>query len=447
MEPPRGEGQSPTGRIEESTLVSRVREVPEVSFRAFLSGQSLPRVVWAAPDGLELVGGGRAAWLTAEGDDRFDAIMRAAETLFDGVDHHGPSPTRPRLVGGFAFDESKPPGGPWDGFPSAAFVLPAVQLTRWEGSTYLTVNAVDTGDADTNVEARLAEVGAAVEEMPTMLPAAEPPGVSSTSPRTSRSEWIDMVDSAVARIADGELEKVVLATALDVVLDSDIDIPSVLERLRRTHPDCFRFLFQPDDGAGFFGPSPERLVKMSGTTVETEALAGSVPRGETPEEDATYADSLRESAKLQHEQNLVVEAIRDRLAPLGSVAESPQTVRQLATIQHLRTPLRVELRDRMHVLRLVERLHPTPAVGGVPPGPAIEAIRETERFDRGWYAAPVGWFDAAGNGEFAVAIRSGLGGGDEATLFAGNGIVENSDPAEEWEEIYPKYRPILDELE
>ena len=350
-------------------------------------------------------------------------------------------------MGGFAFDGSKPPGGPWDGFPPAAFVLPEIQLTRCDESTYVTVNAVDTGEAEPDVEARLADAAAAVEDLPTMLPAAEPPGVSSTHPRTSRSEWIDMVDATVARIANGDLEKVVLATALDVSLESPIDIPAVLERLRRTHPDCFRLLFQPEGGAGFFGPSPERLVKVRGNTVETEALAGSVPRGETPEDDAAYADSLRGSAKLQHEQSLVVEAIRDRLAPLGSVTESPQTVRQLATIQHLRTPLHAELDDRMHVLGLVERLHPTPAVGGVPPGAAIEAIRDTERFDRGWYAAPVGWFDAAGNGEFAVAIRSGLANGREATLFAGNGIVENSDPAEEWDEIYPKYRPILDELE
>jgi len=180
--------------------------------------------------------------------------------------------------------------------------------------------------------------------------------------------------------------------------------------------------------------------------VETEALAGSVGRGGTPEADAELAQSLVESSKIQHEQGLVVDAICEQLAPLGEVREGEQRVRKLDNIQHLQTPISATLDADAHVLDIVAALHPTPAVGGLPPDVAADTIREVETFERGWYAAPVGWFDAAGDGEFLVGIRSGVAGGQQATLFAGNGIVRDSNPQEEWDEIQLKYRPLLDEF-
>ena len=280
-----------------------------------------------------------------------------------------------------------------------------------------------------------------------MCPSGGPPGVDRTEVTPTKADWTTQVERAIDRIADGDLRKVVLATALSVDLADEIDVPGVLERLRRTYPNCYRFLVQPTDEAAFFGPPPERLVKLTGDRVETEALAGSVPRGETPEEDADHAQSLLESEKLQHEQRLVVDAIMDQLEPLGDPAEGEQGVRKLTNIQHLQTPIEATLSGDEHVLTIVEALHPTPAVGGLPPGRAWEVIRDTETFERGWYAAPVGWFDSDGDGEFAVGIRSGVVGGRRATLFAGNGIVADSDPDEEWDEVKHKYRPILDELE
>ena len=445
MEPADG-GQSPR-LLDDGVLVSRTRQVGDVSFRAFLAREERPRVAWTSPDGLEIAGGGRAAWLTASGSDRFEQLRSEAERLFDRVQHAGPPVTRPRLIGGFAFDTTRPTDDRWAGFPPAGFVLPTRQVSRWNGDTYLTVNRIEPEADPMAVETDLDRFAASLANLPTMGPSGGPPGIESTRRLTSRSEWAGMVNSALRRIRRGELTKVVLATAMEVDLASPIDIPALLERLRRTYPDCYRILIQPVHGQSFFGPSPERLVAKRGDTVETEALAGSVGRGETPERDDTLAASLRDSPKLQHEQDLVVEAIRRRLKPLGPVTMHDRDVRRLATIQHLRTPISATLDEPLHVLSLVERLHPTPAVGGVPPDQAMETIRRTESFDRGWYASPVGWFDADGNGEFAVAIRSGLAKGRRATLFAGNGIVADSDPDDEWDEIHPKYRPILDELE
>jgi menaquinone-specific isochorismate synthase len=145
---------------------------------------------------------------------------------------------------------------------------------------------------------------------------------------------------------------------------------------------------------------------------------------------------------------VVLEAVRDQLEPYASSVETGERrVRQLATVQHLETPVRAQLDRERHVLDLVETLHPTPAVGGMPQAAALETIRETEAFDRGWYAAPVGWIDAAGDGHFAVAIRSAVARDRSVTLFAGAGIVADSDPDREWGELRLKYRPILDELE
>jgi menaquinone-specific isochorismate synthase len=190
------------------------------------------------------------------------------------------------------------------------------------------------------------------------------------------------------------------------------------------------------------------LVSLRGRTVETDALAGSTGRGETPAEDEWLARELRDSEKDIHEHQLVVETIREQLSPLAeSVTTGERAIRRLASVQHLQTPIRATLAADEHVLSLVEALHPTPAVGGLPPDAALETIRHAEAFDRGWYAAPVGWIDGDGNGTFTVAIRSGLSRAARAWLFAGAGIVADSDPDREWDEVQLKYRPMLDELE
>jgi menaquinone-specific isochorismate synthase len=426
---------------------SRTTEVADVSFQAFLESRAPPRVQWATAEGFEVVAAGVAARTEPAGDDppeeRFSATRRRAADVFGELDHAGPDVARPRSFGGFSFFPEHEPEPPWTGFTPASFVVPAVQLTRAADTTWLTIVADDAA----GVEERLAAETDALADLPAMQPTGGPPGVAATDHVTPRLDWTTQVADAVERIRADGLRKVVLATALDVDLDDAIRPPSVLERLRRTYPDCYRFLVQPRDGAAFFGAPPERLVKLDGRTVETEALAGSVERGDTPEKDASLANSLLESDKLQEEQGLVVDAIREALAPLGEVTVGDQTVRKLTNIQHLQTPIAATLDEDAHVLSVVEALHPTPAVGGVPRGMALDLIRETESFERGWYAAPVGWFDADGDGEFTVGIRSGVAGGDWTTLFAGNGIVADSDPDEEWAEIAPKFRPILDELD
>jgi len=293
MEPAQREATAATR--DGAVLVSRTRDVPDVSYRAFLSSHPAPRVHWAAPDGLEIVGSGAAVELTASGPDRFDRLREAASAVFESVDRTGPSETRPRLIGGLAFNENHEAAPPWDGFPAARFVLPRVQLTRADGTTWLTVREYGLDATGERAEAALDRVHDSLSDLPMMRASGGPPGVRETRVTPPKAEWTAQVERAIERIESGDLRKVVLATALEADLEDEIDVPDVLERLRRTYPNCYRFLVQPTEAAAFFGPPPERLVKMTGRRVLTEALAGSVPRGETPEADAEFAESLVDS--------------------------------------------------------------------------------------------------------------------------------------------------------
>ncbi len=431
------------------TVVTRGHELAGLDVGAALSELPRPTVAWSE-DGQQVAAGGAVATVTASGPDRFETVRSSGQALFAGVTvaPDVPPVARPRLFGGVAFHARDNASGdsPWSGFPDALFVLPAVQVVAGPGETWLVASAAGPAASERATERldRWTERLAAAESPSTL----DGPGVASRSFVPDEAGWHDQVGAALDRIRQGQLRKVVLAQSQTVYTDRPVSTPAVYERLTGTYPDCFRFLFAPEGGGQFFGATPERLVSREGRTVRTEALAGSIGRGDTPTEDEWLARELRTSEKDSHEHELVLEAIRGQLEPLAtSVSTGERRIRRLATVQHLQTPVTADLAEDDHVLSLVEALHPTPAVGGLPPDAALETIRETEAFERGWYASPVGWFDAAGDGTFAVAIRSAIAEENRATLFAGNGIVADSNPDREFDEVQLKYRPILDALE
>jgi menaquinone-specific isochorismate synthase len=427
--------------------------IETASLRSVLALFDAPRTGWTSPT-TSIVAGGSTATLAATGVGRFERLRTDAEELFERVQTPDslPEGARPRLFGGFSFagsdaatDDEAATAGPWAGYPDAQFVLPAVQVSVTSDGTWLTTTAIGP-DATQTADDRLRRWRDRIAAVPA-FELGQSPGIRSQEHTPELPGWRESVDSVIDRIERGDFRKVVLAQSLSAHLDGDLNVVDVLTRLGTSYPGCFRFLFEPVGSGTFFGATPERLVSVRGRTVDTEALAGSIGRGETKDEDDWLEGELRESEKNNHEHDLVVDAVRQQLDGVTeSVETGDRTVRKLSNVQHLQTPIRGTLDRERHVLELVERLHPTPAVGGLPPDEATRTIRELEGFDRGWYAAPVGWIDEHGNGTFVVAIRSAVANGSDAWLFAGAGIVSDSNPDEEWDELKLKFRPILDEL-
>lgn len=254
-------------------------------------------------------------------------------------------------------------------------------------------------------------------------------------------EWCTVVDAATKRIIDGELTKVVLARELELVADRAFDPWAILERLEQMYPAAFTFAVD-----GFVGASPELLVSRMGDIVRARPMAGTTSRTGEPESDQRRAAELLASDKNRVEHQITIDMVHDTLLPWCSYldAEPSPTVVQAGPVQHLATMVEGRLSaPAPSVLELVAELHPTPAVGGWPREDALRVIAEVEGADRGSYAGPVGWVDARGNGAWAVGIRSVQLDGPRAKLFAGVGVVADSDPQAELEETRAKAQALL----
>jgi isochorismate synthase len=339
---------------------------------------------------------------------------------------------------GFSFASDGSTSEEWTGFPAAEVVVPQITIVRERGRSRLVV-AVPPGSDPAGVLAALA----------TLRPAREPrlkrDGDVAIESIPPPEVWREQVDEAIASIRAGGLDKVVLARSLRLGAGSRIGGFDVVAMLRDRYPRARVFGWQAGD-AVFVGASPELLVQRHGERFEALPLAGSAPRGRTPAEDRKLGDDLLASAKDRTEHALVVEAVARRLIPLAhalDVAGEPHLER-FSTVQHLATT--VTGTGPARLLHLVDALHPTPAVGGSPTAEALAFISKVEEIDRGWYAGGLGWLDAHGDGEVAVALRCGLVRDDVLLAFAGNGIVADSDPRSEVAETRLKFRPLLDLL-
>jgi salicylate biosynthesis isochorismate synthase/menaquinone-specific isochorismate synthase len=252
------------------------------------------------------------------------------------------------------------------------------------------------------------------------------------------------VARAVELIAAGALEKIVLAREVQVHASQPYDPAAVYAVLRREFPSCFVFCVGRGDAA-LVAASPELLVRREGQRVSTLALAGSTRRSADPAVDDHLGEQLLRDPSYREEHAIVARRIERTLRPHAvwvTARGEPELVR-IANIQHLATPIRAQLAVPMEALELAGLMHPTPAVGGEPLGRAAPLIPALEGLDRGWYAGPVGWTDAAGDGELCVALRCALLEGGVARCFAGNGIVRDSDPARELAETEIKLQALL----
>jgi isochorismate synthase len=349
---------------------------------------------------------------------------------------------RPRFFGGAAFAPGAADRAPWVGFGDAWFVLPRWTYVR-EGDGAWFVLAVD------ELEAR--EASRWSSELAMLRAALDRGWVAEQQPaiveldRAPATRWHTQVRAITDSIARGECSKIVAARTCSVSLAGSIRPADLLSELDARHADCVRVLVRPPGAGTLVAATPERLVRRDGGVILCDALAGTVRHDGRPGEAAA---TLLASAKDRREHDLVVRAIRAALEDTGAVVEAPSepAIRTLRHVLHLHTPFRATSGSPLHVLELVARLHPTPAVGGTPTDVAVDWIQVHEPVARGWYASPIGWFDLEGDGELAVAIRSGLLVGARAHLWAGAGIVAGSDPDRELAETELKLRAMLGAL-
>lgn len=395
-----------------------------------LARPSGERIYWSGRDyGIEIAGLGEAdCHYSSSASDLMELRGRLGEMLFgceQGV----------RYYGGIRFDLQQAIEKQWSSFGAWRFVLPRFEVRKNSRETRLICNLVLPDDQE-ETEQILGQVddlnvrGTHTESNPVPTGHRFRPDVK---------HWGLGVHSALHAFNRTSLDKVVLAREASFKFSEHLEPLTIIRDLKNITPNCFHFLFELISGDAFLGASPERLFRREGRSIESEAVAGTRPRGKSDLDDARMIDELYHSAKEQREHEFVRISLQEEIASLAAYVtmDTMPSIMRLASERHLVSRLRAILQKGFTSLDVLEALHPSPAVGGYPSEEALELIREEEPFDRGWYAGPVGWL-GVNEAEFAVAIRSGLISGSVIRLYSGAGIVRGSTPLDEWREVEHK---------
>ena len=399
-------------------------------------------------DGAALAALGCAHLLEASGPERFEETARRWGSLARSAHCDAPGgekATGPVAVGGFGFSDDGGKAPHWIGFAPASLVLPELSISRRGAESSMTLSAVVGADDDPRqVTDSLCARAASLRYRPLPLLDPDPSQQSRVVGTMPPEHYEEAVAHAVGRIQAGELEKIVLAREVQIHAAQPFQAAAILGVVREAFGGCHVFAVGRGEQT-LVAASPELLVRREGMRATTLALAGSTRRSADPAVDSHLGEQLLRSAKDREEQQIVVRRIVQQLQPLSVWVTAPDepVIAQMANIQHLATPIRAQLRDQISVIELVGQLHPTPAVGGEPHDVAGPLIPALEGLDRGWYAGPVGWTDLNGDGEFCVALRCALLGGEVARCYAGVGVVSGSDPAAELAETEVKLAALL----
>ncbi len=423
-------------------------EVPVVSVDAlaWLQAQAAQtHYYWASREGdFEMAGVGEADVLVPDGHLDATGLFRLMRKRLDlrwpGL----------RYYGGFRFQATDLSQHRWHNFTAFRFIVPRVEVIRRGERTWLAANIRWTGPD--GLEQELATLSDTLSQLVPVSGEVAIPALPALLGRVDlpdREGWERLVHRALEAFAAHDLEKVVLARETEFQFDTETTLNPIglLRRLLRHSTQAYEFCFHPTANRAFLGASPERLFHRNNVYLQSEALAGTRPRGKDDAQDEAYANALLESEKDLREHRFVVRILREhfqRFCDTTHYDEIP-SLRQLHNCQHLYTGIEGILKQHDVDAALVEAFHPTPAVGGVPRQKALDWLAEHEPFDRGVYAAPVGWvgFDET---EFCVGIRSGLIEGNTLALYSGAGIVPGSRAEEEWDEIENKMSSFLEAL-
>jgi isochorismate synthase len=381
------------------------------------------------------IGFGVARQFVADGPERWGLIKAAAHEALMGfrpLAVLGAAPSLPRVFGGFAFQAGRAQRAPWQAFGDARFVLPRIvyQVTRSSATLSVAVSRAERSDPSQ----ALSEALSLRSELAAFALELGEPAQPSVSLAPSQEDWRALVEGALGAIALGDYEKLVVSQHRQLDFEQPLCSAATLATLSSRQSATTRFAFRTTLGS-FVGATPERLLRKRGLQFATEALAGTFRL-----EDAADPQRPVQSPKELAEHRPVLEALARRLEPFAQhVHFAPEpTLRHLHDLIHLCTPVSGTLKRQEHIVDLVAALHPTPAVCGVPTQAALAWLAQHEPHERGWYAGPVGWFDAEGDGDFVVALRCGVLHDHSAHLYAGAGIVPGSQASAEYEETQLK---------
>lgn len=408
-----------------SQLVARTVPLPEdIDLNLLAFGSSTDAVLWHR-QAFALAGRGVALRLVLpSGLDDPAASASVLDTLraIPSDDEVGRPGCGPVVISALPFDRTA----------AAILTIPAMTVGREaSGRRWLTT----VGPPSARIEP-----GNLLRQYRSNTDAIAPDAFSLRSCRP-HDEWEALVAGTVGAVRAGQFDKVVLAREIHVSANRNFVLADILRRLYALYPSCMVF-----STGTFIGASPELLVSRLGSKVRSHPLAGTVARSGDAAADAALTGYLLASAKERAEHRFVVDEVANTLRPLCRALDVPDipSIVALRNVSHLGTLIKGELRDvDVTVLDLVSRLHPTPAVAGTPTAAAVAYLADVEGFDRGCYSGPVGWMDSRGDGEWAVAVRSAEVRGDTARLFAGVGVVTNSDPASELAETQLKFQALL----
>ena len=391
-----------------------------------------PYWFWEIPeDKTSWVGIGEAYLGVFEGASRFKETESFFAELVELIDWDKPEDAPlPRFACGFSFDQNSYDEA-WSFLSNGRLILPEIQILKNDKGTWLmTVNSNSREEPNQS------------PPNPFEPLSLDPKDWSTNS---EREHYKKLIDTALKAISNGELEKAVPCRS--IFIEQVPEIPGLLSTLRNSYPACATFCIARGEKA-FLGSTPEKLASSKKGGLQTVALAGSAPRSNNFSLDSALAQGLLTSPKERREHSLVVDEILNRLTLIGLKPEKLKEtgVLKISGIQHLYTPIGAVLNKDVGLLNVVSSLHPTPAVSGHPLERADQLRQQYENFDRGWFAGPIGWLDISGDGEFRVALRSGLVDSTGSTLFAGAGVVEGSDPDRELLETDMKLKAMLNPI-
>ncbi|WP_099160034.1 isochorismate synthase [Virgibacillus ndiopensis] len=432
-------------------FISMTKEIDSVEPLYFFESAKdikMDRTFWTSTsDQFYLVGVGSAFKIRAN-TDRFQVTEEQWRKILSEAIIHNPfnAPgTGMVAMGGMSFDPKKEKTNLWCNFDDSEFIIPQFILTKNKSNQFLTINVQVT---KTDHPVQLAKALQQSVERLLKSSGKLPNGATIKARKEIEPEqWKNVVQLATDEIKQSKAEKIVLAREMRLKLSKEAEITAILSNFITSQTNSYIFAFEHGDDC-FVGATPERLVKLENRQLLSTCLAGTAPRGKTSSEDERISKDLLHDSKNREEHDFVVEMIKKAIKDYCTDIQIPNepVIYPLKNLQHLFTPVRATLQNGYSIFDIIKQLHPTPALGGVPRETSLTFIREHEQLDRGWYGAPIGWLDGNQNGEFAVAIRSGLIQGDEASLFAGCGVVKDSDPEAEYEETTIKFLPMLSVL-